>query len=172
MDRLLQKMQKKGVLLDTNLFILLIVGMVDPKHISTHKKLKSAYTADDYKILLTTLSTCRKIVVTPHVLAETSNLVVHGMHGELETKAYLTLQALSQADNFVETHDAISTIVLNAGYTQYGVSDIGLLEALKNELVLLTDDFKLSGYAESMGYEVLNYKGIQYYIAEYVAKSK
>lgn len=172
MDKLLNKMQKRGVLLDTNLFILLIVGMVDPRYISTHKKLNSAYTAEDYKLLLSTLETCQKIVVTPHILAETSNLVVHGMHGELQSKAYLTLQAVSQARNFVEVHDSISTIVLNAGYIQYGVSDIGLLEALKNEYVLLSDDFKLCGYAESMGYEVLNYKGIQYYIAEYFAKSK
>jgi hypothetical protein len=171
MDRLINKMQQKGVLLDTNLFILMIVGLVGSEHIATHKKL-NAYSELDFKLLAATLATCRKLVVTPHVLAETSNLVVHGMRGELETRAYLTLQAVSQADNFMETHDSISAIVLNAGFTQYGVSDIGLLEALKDEFVLLTDDFKLSGYAEGMGYDVLNYKVIQYVIADYLAKIK
>ena len=171
MDDLIKKMQTKGVLLDTNLFILLIVGLVGVKHIATHKKLKS-YSEEDFKLLAATLDTCRKFVVTPHVLAETSNLVVHGMHGELETKAYLSLQAISQEAKFVETHDSISTIVLNTGYTQYGVSDIGLLEALKDGLVLLTDDFKLSGYAEGNGYDVLNYKVIQHFIADYIVKTK
>jgi len=120
MDSLFKKMQQKGVLLDTNLFILLIVGLVGSKHIATHKKLDS-YSEEDFKLLVSILDTCRHLVVTPHVLAETSNLVVHGMHGELETKAFLAIQGVSEATNFIETHDSLSTIVLNDGFTKYVV---------------------------------------------------
>lgn len=171
MDKLFKKMQQKGVLLDANLLILLIVGFVDQDRITKHKKL-GAYSAEDFKLLAALLETCRKLVVTTHVLSETSNLVVHGMHGELETKAFLAIQSLVKVDNFSETHDYLSTIVLNEGFLKYGVSDIGLLEALKGELVLLTDDFKLSGYAEAKGYDVLNYQSLQYLIADFIAKNK
>jgi hypothetical protein len=171
MDKLFKKMQEKGVLLDTNLLVLLVVGMADQKSINTHKKL-GVYSLDDFRLLVATLGTCRKFVVTPHVLAETSNLVVHGMYGDLEKKAFLAIQGLLQVSNFSETHDYLSTIVSNDGFLKYGVSDIGLLEALKGELVLLTDDFQLSGYAEGKGYDVLNYQNLQYLIAEFIAKNK
>ncbi|WP_180189943.1 hypothetical protein [Acinetobacter sp. YH01018] len=160
-------MQKKGVLLDTNLLILLVVGLVDTKLISTHKKLR-IYSEDDFKLLVGILDTSSKLVATPHILAETSNLAIHGMYNELEAKTFLVLKGITSSDKFEEVHELIKTITNHDGYLKFGVSDIGLLEALSNGYVLLTDDWKLSGYAEQKGYDVLNYKTIQYQIAEYL----
>lgn len=167
MDRLIRKMQQNGVLLDTNLLILLVVGLVDPRLIEKHKKLK-IYSKEDFNLLMGILETCRRLIVTPHILAETSNLAVHGMYDDFEIRTFLALKGLTLNEKFSEAHESMKNITDHDGFVKFGVSDIGLLQVLNNEFVLLTDDWKLSGYAEDKGYDVLNYKTIQYMIAQYL----
>lgn len=163
MDKLISKMQRNGVLLDTNLLVLLIVGLVDEKLIKTHKKL-GAYTVQDFKILVGILETCKHIITTPHILAETSNLAVFGAHGNVENRIFLALRSFLLAEKFIEKHHQASVIVDREGYLQYGLSDIGLLEALSKDqkYVLLTDDHRFSGYAEKKNFDVLNFNHLRY----------
>lgn len=161
MDRLIRKMQKNGVLIDTNLLVLLIVGLVDPKIIETHKRL-SAYTKDDFVLLVSILDTCKFIATSPHILAETSNLASNGMYGEAEAKIFLALKGILMQEKFIEIHTTASGISEKEGFLTFGLSDIGLLETLNSEYVLLTDDFRLSGYAEKMNFEVLNFNHLRY----------
>lgn len=161
MDELILKMQRNGVLLDTNLLVLLIVGLVDPKMIDTHKRL-SAYTKEDFTLLVGILDTCKNIIASPHILAETSNLASNGSYGEIEEKIFLALKGILLQEKFIEIHTGASEISSKDGFLTFGLSDIGLLETLNKKYVLLTDDFRLSGYAEKMSFEVLNFNHIRY----------
>lgn len=161
MDKLLQKMQTHGVVLDTNLLVLLIVGLADIHLVAQHKKLNS-YNETDFKLLVAILDKCKKIVITPHILAETSNLVTFGMHGDNETKVFFALRLFMERENFLEIHTHGKDISNKEGYLKFGLSDIGLLETLKSESVLLTDDYKLSGYAEKRNFETLNFNHLKY----------
>lgn len=161
MNNLVKQMQKYGVLIDTNLLVLLAVGLVDPNLISKHKKL-NAYTDQSFKILFGIFTSCRKILISSHIIAETSNLMTHGMYGELETNVFLALKGIIDLEVFHELHIQAEHITKNESYLKYGISDSGLLELIKEKIVLLTDDYRLSGYAESKGLDVLNFNHLVY----------
>ena len=64
----------KRIILDTNLLLLLVVGLTDPALIGKHKRTRS-FEVTDYDLLVNVLSGYNEIVVTPHILTETSNLL-------------------------------------------------------------------------------------------------
>lgn len=163
-DKLITQMQVNGVLLDANLLVLLVVGLADPSKISTHKKLKSAYDMDSYKLLFYIISSCKKIYVSSHVLAETNGLMTKGLTGELEIKVFLALKHVIKLESFRELHCPSTTIVAHEKYIKYGLTDIGLLHLLTNKVVLLTDDFAFSGYVEKIGLDTLNFQTLLYTI--------
>lgn len=68
-------------LLDTNLLTVLLVGQLGVGSIETNKKTRQ-YTSDDFILLNDLLSQFKDIITTPHILAETVNLIdwVQGEH--------------------------------------------------------------------------------------------
>jgi hypothetical protein len=66
-------MPDRGVVLDTNLLVLLVVGLASPDYIPVHKRL-SAYARSDFALLLRLLSGTSRLMVTPNTLTETMNL--------------------------------------------------------------------------------------------------
>lgn len=165
-DKLIKQMQVNGVLLDANLLVLLIIGLVDPRRIATHKKLNSFYNEKSYKLLFYIINSCRKIYVSSHVLAETNGLMTKGLTGEVEVNAFLALKQVIELDSFHELHCPSNTIVTHEKFIKYGLTDIGLLKLLKNKVVLLSDDFAFSGYVEKIGLDSLNFQTLLYTIPE------
>lgn len=158
-------MQKNGVLIDTNILILLIVGLTSVDSIASHKKL-SAYSVEDFHLLVGILDSCKHIVASPHILAETSNLASRGLYGDMEMHVFYVLKQVFSEKKFIEIHTTALDVSDNNGYFKYGLSDVGLLETLKGQYVLLTDDLVLSGYAEKNNYDVLNFNHLRYGIFE------
>lgn len=70
-----------GYFLDTNLFVLLVVGSESRDLITKHRRLEH-YSPEDYDTLLELLEGSDQLFVTPNTLTETSNLV--SQHGEPE----------------------------------------------------------------------------------------
>ena len=64
----------RSVLLDTNLLLLLIVGLFDKKLIGKHKRTKE-FSEDDFELLINSINGVHTIWVTTHCLAEVSNLL-------------------------------------------------------------------------------------------------
>lgn len=67
-------MSRRRVALDTNVFLLLLVGLANREAIARHKRL-AAYDADSYDMLCKLLASYDEIVVTSGCLAETTNLL-------------------------------------------------------------------------------------------------
>lgn len=64
----------KNLVLDTNLIVLLVVGFTDENLIKRHKRTR-IFTAEDFVLLKILIEQNPKIVTTPHVFAECSNLI-------------------------------------------------------------------------------------------------
>lgn len=71
---LIRKHRANGVLVDTNLMVLLLVGRAHKRRIREHKR-TSDYTVRDYDLLEQLIAEFQRIVTTPHVLTEISNLI-------------------------------------------------------------------------------------------------
>ncbi|KAF0165241.1 MAG: hypothetical protein FD157_1593, partial [Rhodocyclaceae bacterium] len=66
-------MKATPILIDTNLLVLYVVGTASRSYIEKHKRL-TEFVVEDYDALLKLINNASAVFVTPHTLAETSNL--------------------------------------------------------------------------------------------------
>ena len=71
---LLDRYRRKGILIDTNLLLLFVVGSCNVKHIGTFKRTKKFIPAD-FEALRRMLGNFRRLVTTPNILTEVSNFL-------------------------------------------------------------------------------------------------
>ena len=117
-------MPAPGIFIDTNLLLLLVVGSADKDIIAKHKRLRG-YTAEDYDTLLGLLDRFRQILVTPHTLAETSNLLAQ--HTDPE-RARLFEQLRFLIHECEEVAVAGTVASNNSAFPRLGLTDAALLE--------------------------------------------
>ncbi len=142
-------MPPTGCFVDANLLVLLVVGSVDRELIAKHRRL-SAFTSDDYEILLGRLARVDQIFVTPNTLTETSNLIAY--HGEPERSQLFEMLRfiIEESEEVVVTSvDAAS----NSNFVRLGLTDAVLLERVSAETPVLTVDLDLYLAALAKGEE-------------------
>ena len=70
---LIQKHRSAGLLVDTNLLLLYLIGKTNPNRISNLKR-TDKYSIKDFELLARFMANFRSLAVTPHILTEVSNL--------------------------------------------------------------------------------------------------
>src|SRR5271157_3903853 len=68
-----EKHRAKGVLVDTNLLVLFLVGRVNRQRILNFKR-TGDFTIEDYDLLVRLIDWFGKLIATPHVLSQVSDL--------------------------------------------------------------------------------------------------
>ena len=132
-------MPPAGYFVDTNLFLLFVVGSEEPALIAKHRRLET-YTAADYHALLGLLGSTGRVFVTPNTLTETSNLL--GQHGEPErSRLFRRFRHIIHASR--EVVIASATATAHPAFTRLGLTDAVLLTAATADTPLLTMDFQL-----------------------------
>ena len=146
-------MTDRDVILDTNLLVLFVVGTASPKYIAAHKRLQ-AYTALDFKLLTGLLVAVSRVIVTPHVLAETSNLV---RHANEPGRTYILETFRDLLWNLDENHVPSLRVAARPEFIALGLTDAVLLEAARSGATLITADFDLYRAALAAGLSVVNF---------------
>ena len=132
-------MPPTGYFVDTNLFVLFVVGSESRDLVSRHRRLRD-YTATDYDILRGLLDQVSQRFVTPNTLTETSNLL--GQHVEPErSMLFRRLRTIIQDSR--EVVIASMAAASNREFERLGLTDVALLEAINADTPLLTVDFRL-----------------------------
>ncbi len=155
LDQLIEKHRKRGVLVDTNLLVLLFVGRTNRIRINSFKRTQK-YTCDDYDLLELLLSKFSGLLTTPHVLTELSNLAT------LSGTEFARVRQLMQNEIKIirELHEASSTIVTNYAFMRLGLADAAIAQ-LSNSALVLTDDLDLYIHLQNIGIDVLNFNHIR-----------
>jgi rRNA-processing protein FCF1 len=139
--------RRSEVLLDANLLILLIVGLVAPTQIGRHKN-TSNYAVGDFTLLSRILAASDPIVVTPNIVTEASNLL-RQTHDPLRTELGLALRGVLEATR--EIHIASSDASWDSAFLRLGLTDVAILTAARHDLTVLTDDGDLYVAATQRG---------------------
>ncbi len=146
-----------ALVLDTNLAVLYFVGQTNVKYIEKHKRLRGTFDAIDY-ILTSTMARADRILFTPNVLSETSNLIRYieePLRGEI---ASLFGAVVGRAEErFVESKIAVS----RRECKRLGLTDAVLLEVADTGAVLLTVDVDLYLAALHAKLEAINYNHLR-----------
>lgn len=129
----------RKIVLDSNLLVLLVVGLTDQKLISKHKRTKTFEQAD-FGLLVRTISRFDTIILTPHVLTEVSNLI--SQTSEPALSAVRTTFA-----NFIQIQEEVYVFskdsVRQSSFIRLGLTDAAILELVSTDLALLTTDVGL-----------------------------
>lgn len=145
-----EKFGKKKIILDTNLLLLLLVGLCDKKFLSQHGCTEK-YTDIDHEILIKIFKYFDPIIViTPHILAEFSNLSKRDIK-EPRIHYYIAT-VINSLKNYQEEQVSLERLLSTKVSTiaLYGFTDISIIEAAKKiDAVILTDDIGLALYADT-----------------------
>ena len=157
-NRLLKVYRGKGLLLDANLLLLLIVGYFDAALVgdSRYKKL-AKYTQEDLDILIRFECLFKIQVTTPHVLTEVSNLV-----GDLPeaTKQRCFRVFNGRLNAYIERHVPSSTLFARREFAFLGLTDTALTE-LSSEYLIVSDDARMVNLLGDSGIEALNFNHLR-----------
>lgn len=156
-DTLIGRYRDNGVLVDTNLLLLYLVGAYDPYRIQRFSRTEQ-FDPDDFLVLDNFLQQFGRVVTTPHILTETSNLLGQ-LSGQVKAGCFLLLR---ESISRMREHSAsAAAVAANPGFLQFGITDAAIAEAAPNAYMVLTDDLPLYGYLSNRGVDVLNFNNIR-----------
>ena len=154
-------LRNKIAVIDTNLLLVYLVGCVDPQLIIKFKKTNSRYCAEDFTILDELLSTFNRFITTPNILTEVSNLGGQ-LSGQDKECFFGLLSGVIQKT--AEKYIPSSEIAKDKLFIKYGITDRGLLELARTGHLIITDDFRLSAYCNSLGFHSINFNHLRSYV--------
>ena len=152
-------MNSLSVALDSNLLLLLVVGMTSRHFVEKHKRLQ-AFTAEDFDLLQEQLSVATEIVVTPNTLTETSNLIDH-IADPARAQIYSTLRSVLNSPNTSERFVPSIQASEEQALPRLGLTDCVLLKVCASGIPLMTVNLKLYLAAVARGDKVLNFNHLR-----------
>lgn len=146
-----------GIVVDTNILLLYIVGTANRDRISKFKR-TNQFTPEDYDLLARILNSFQKVVTTPNILTEVNSLT--NQLGEPERSKCLQLFGRAIA-RFEEIHKSSQQLAQLPEFQKFGLTDCGILNLAQGSYLVLTDDFRLSETLRSKGIDTVNFNNIR-----------
>lgn len=145
------------LILDTNLFVLLVVGATDQSLIGKHKRTRG-YSPLDLELLREFIEDFQFVITTPNILSETSNLLRQCD----EKHAVLLLSTLGwfigkTSEQYVPTIKVVGMDCM----PRLGITDSTILQLLDDTTTLLTVDFMLYREALARGRAATNFNHLR-----------
>jgi hypothetical protein len=147
---------RKTAILDTNLLLLSISSRVGSQNLKQFKRVKS-FSEQDMLLLAWILEQFKGVATTAYVLAEASNLA-NEMFGLVRDKWYTELAQFALITH--EAHVETQTLGKRIETIEFGVTD-SALSYLSDDYTLITSEYRLSGYLQEAGKEVLNFNHLR-----------
>ncbi|HUK18157.1 MAG TPA: hypothetical protein VLW65_17145 [Bryobacteraceae bacterium] len=153
---LIQKHHAKGVLVDTNLLILFLVGTVNKRRIPEFKRTQD-FTIEDFELVLRLVEWFGKVVATPHILSQVSDLAV--LRGrELHAIRCLLRSTVEQIE---EIYDPSSQLVTGEVFERLGLTDAAIAAVCSRGKLVLTADVELQLTLQRCGGDALNFNHVR-----------
>ena len=146
-----------GILLDTNVLLLLLFAKFQPDMIGGKRLEKYAF--EDAQLLADYVRYFSRILTTPHILAETSNLAAQVLTGRKKADFFNQMFPLCCRDSQDALHqcEMKSGSVDQAIFVRLGLTDASLVAAIDVNKLLLTDDLDLHLAAIDKGASSINF---------------
>lgn len=160
MNSRISEYRNRGVLVDTNLLMLLIVGAYDRGQVERTGRIRDRFRAEDFDILVNLLDRFETRVTTPHILTEASNLLAQQLKGDLKGQVFLRFSALIQ-EEWIEQYTPAAALVEAPAFLWLGLTDIVVSKAARDTYLVLTDDALLADHLGRLNVAVLNFNHLR-----------
>lgn len=147
----------RGLIIDTNLMLLLIIGAVEEgRHIRNSKRL-NAFDRTDYELVLKCMSGYEDVFITPYIVTEVSNLIdLDGLAGILAYEiARKLFSAFKKIDVLIDD-DCAPSYFLN-----FGITDSSLIRLAPHYDVLTNDNKMLPLLFEASPNTIIPYEALK-----------
>lgn len=150
------KHQGRGVLVDTNLLVLFLVGQVNRRRITTYKRTE-AFTPNDFDVLSALIGHFGRLFATPHLLGEVSNLT------DLRGQDLVTIrqQFATLVEHLEEQYDPSQKLVGDQQFARLGLADVSIAAVAAREILVLTADLALQLELQRRGADALNFNHVR-----------
>lgn len=149
----LARYRSTGILIDTNILLLLIVGSYKRELVGRHKR-TIPFLPRDYDLLVRLVGGFDKILTTHAIMCEVSNLASPIADPD-RTGILATLRAFVGA---VQEHTISSIDACECeSFLKIGITDSGILELAKTDIPVLTDDGVLANFIQASGATAFNF---------------
>lgn len=146
-----------GLLVDTNLLVLYIVGSVNRERITGFKRTRT-YTKEDYDLLIRLVSSFQPLHTVAHVLAEVSNLT--DLSGPERRQALLLLR--HTISSLTEAEMPSTRAAESRSYERLGLTDAAIVMAAReHRCTVLTDDLDLYVALYHAGIKAINFSHLR-----------
>ena len=141
------KYRPDGLIIDTNLLILFLVGKFDESFIEKCKLVKGDYCIRDYNILCQIIKRFKKIVITPHIITELSNLSKKEFRDQ-SLLSYFSVFINLCKKSFFEENNVYLKDILEIDLVivaDFGFTDVAIYQlSKKGNFAVITSDGKFS----------------------------
>jgi hypothetical protein len=147
----------RGLVLDANLLVLLVVGSASRDYIGRHKRLQ-AYTVDDYETLASLVDEAQSVSTTPNALTEASNIasqIAEPARTHIRQTLAVAIGVLQE--RYIASSDACG----KPEFIRVGLTDTVMLDAVGQREVLLTADLDLYLSALARQIEAVNFNHLR-----------
>ena len=145
-----------SILIDSNLLLLLTVGLWDQRAIANQKRL-SGMTAADFRLLRDFVTPFSKICTTPHVLTEVSNLAGSATGSARHAIFHQLALLLKVVEEKTTSPYELSK---RTEFRHFGLTDAALA-SLNAEMLLLTEDGRLASHLQRQGLSALSLQDVK-----------
>ncbi len=155
---LIDKHEGRGVVVDTNILLVYLIGLHDPDLIPRFKRTQT-FSKEDHQLLVLLFARFRRIITTPGILTEVNSLAGQ-LAGDVKSSFFGTFQ--KQIMLLEEQHTASKDVCVHAQFAMCGLTDAAIMTIAAIGLLVLTDDFRLTGYLQKLAIDHINFNHIRF----------
>lgn len=157
-ERLLRAYRSRGVLLDSNLLLVYLIGQWNPEQIGRFKRTAS-FSIEDFLLIVHLVRFFSRVVTTPNILTEVNSLS-NQLSEDYKPTYYskFSEQITLLNEQYVPSSDVAS---MNT-FGRFGLTDCGIEELTRNRYLVLTDDLRLSVHLQTAGVDALNFNHLRF----------
>ena len=149
--------QFEGIVIDTNLLLLLLVGFYDKNLIKDFKRTLK-YDIDDFERLVNIISYCKnQIYTTPNILTEITNLT-DGINRDSKFFEFIH-KFMEQFNEITNPSHSIMTNNLKI-FLKLGLADASIADISSERILTITDDLNLYHFL-SQSKPTINYNHLR-----------
>ena len=152
-EGIMSRYRSRGLLVDSNLLLLYIVGKHSIRMINRYKR-TSTYSSEDFKQLVVFISKFDSIIATPNILTEVSNLSPRSDYDYFQ---------VFREEITIINEEYIASINASevSEFARLGLTDAAIIQIAKGTYLVLTDDFPLYYTLKSHGIDTVNFNHIR-----------
>jgi hypothetical protein len=148
---LIQRYRSRGIIVDTNLLLLIAIGLYDVRRISTFKR-TNKFDASIFNAVMAVVEQFEQRYTTPYLVAELDNL-----SRLLPMNEWRAISGILQrlVPSLIEIYDIDSRgLIAHSLHAEIGISDCSI--AMMSDVLIFTDDLPFAARMEGLGRDVLN----------------